>query len=262
LRPAVIGLVGFILIITVALATAQSTAAIWAGTTFLLTCGLLGLAVLGAVCGQGKRRDIWLGSSLFGVTYMIVCFGPFPSQLVRPCQATDQFLIALRSASTPLVIGFTDSSKVIGTGNARILKALEQPVPMRFPSDTPLEDVLHYIKKATTTPTSPGIPIYVDPIGLQEAERSLTSTVTIDLEGVPLGTTMRLCLEQLGLQYYVKDGLLRITSSDTGMSPSDDDPFLIVGHCILALIAAGLGGVLAPLVSDRYREPPGRAEVG
>jgi len=28
------------------------------------------------------------------------------------------------------------------------------------------------------------------------------------------------------------------------------DPVLIVGQCLLALIAAGLGGVLAPLVSD------------
>ena len=29
--------------------------------------------------------------------------------------------------------------------------------------------------------------------------------------------------------------------------PVYDDPFLIVGHCLLALIAAGFGGVLGPV---------------
>ncbi len=43
---------------------------------------------------------------------------------------------------------------------------------MSFNAETPLDDVLKYIKQATTTPTFSGIPIYVDPVGLQEAERS------------------------------------------------------------------------------------------
>ena len=36
---------------------------------------------------------------------------------------------------------------------------------MSFNEETPLEDVLKYIKQATTTATYSGIPIYVDPIG-------------------------------------------------------------------------------------------------
>ena len=86
---------------------------------------------------------------------------------------------------------------------------------MSFANETPLDDVLKYIKQATTTPTFSGIPIYVDPLGLQEAERSLNSTVQIDLEGVPLKTTLRLMLKQLGLAYTVKDGFLMITSEDS-----------------------------------------------
>ena len=54
----------------------------------------------------------------------------------------------------------------------------------------PLDDVLKHIKQATRTPNHPDIPIYVDPLVLQEAERSLDSTVSIDLEGVPLKTTL------------------------------------------------------------------------
>jgi hypothetical protein len=76
--------------------------------------------------------------------------------------------------------------KSIAFANARILRALDQPIPMRFPKEIPLDDFLKYIKQSTTTPSYPGIPIYVDPLGLQEAERNLWSTVSIDLEGVPL----------------------------------------------------------------------------
>ena len=35
-----------------------------------------------------------------------------------------------------------------------------------------------------------GIPIYLDPVGLQEAEKTMTSPITLDLEGVPLKTTL------------------------------------------------------------------------
>ena len=86
---------------------------------------------------------------------------------------------------------------------------------MSFANETPLDDVLKYIKQATTTPTFSGIPIYVDPIGLQEAERSLNSTVQMDLEGVPLGRTLQLMLAQLGLIYFVEDGMLYITSAES-----------------------------------------------
>ena len=66
----------------------------------------------------------------------------------------------------------------------QILAKLEEPISMSFHDETPLEDVLKYVKQATTTNTYSGIPIYVDPLGLQEAEKTMKSTVTIDLEGV------------------------------------------------------------------------------
>ncbi len=93
-----------------------------------------------------------------------------------------------------------------------ILAKLDQPIAMSFPNETPLEDVLKYIKTATQDANDTGIPIYVDPLGMQEADKTLTSPVSIDLEGVPLKRTLRLLLKQLGLTYTVKDGYLMITS--------------------------------------------------
>ncbi len=72
------------------------------------------------------------------------------------------------------------------TSRSAILEKLNESVTMPFKEDTPLEEVLKYVKQATTTAAYPGIPIYVDPIGLQEAEKSMTSTVRdIDLDRCP-----------------------------------------------------------------------------
>ena len=90
--------------------------------------------------------------------------------------------------------------------------AMLKPIPMSFGHATPLEDVPRYIKKETCSSALPnGLPIYVDPVGLHAAEKTMTSPVQIELEGVPLATTFRLILKQLGLSYQLKDGLLTIS---------------------------------------------------
>ena len=123
---------------------------------------------------------------------------------------------------------------------------------MRFTDDTPLEDVLKYLAIATRGIDGKGIPIYVDPIGLQEAERSMTSTArNLEFDGVPLKTSLRLCLDQLDLTYRIRDGLLLITSKESADGPVYQDPFLIFGHCLLALLAAGVGGIVAPAFCSR-----------
>jgi RNA polymerase sigma factor (sigma-70 family) len=107
----------------------------------------------------------------------------------------------------------TDDGRANDPRSRKILQKLEEPVSMSFANETPLDDVLKYIRQATTTKEFPGIPIYADPVGLQEAERSLQSTIQIDLEGIPLRRTLQLILTQLGLAYFVDDGILVITSA-------------------------------------------------
>ena len=98
----------------------------------------------------------------------------------------------------------------------RIVAELKRPIPMSFPNETALDDVIKYVRTGTKSQAFPdGIPIYVDPLGLQEAERSLNSTVTIDVAQIPLRTSLKLVLQQIGLTYRVKDGLLTITSIDS-----------------------------------------------
>ena len=115
---------------------------------------------------------------------------------------------------------------------------------MSFANETPLEDVLKYIKSATQGPNDTGIPIYVDPVGLQEAEKTMTSPVTLDLEGVPLKTTLRLLLKQLGLTYTVKDGLLTITSESSEDQPTEIRVYPVADLAIIpiSLMGGGMGG--------------------
>ena len=70
-----------------------------------------------------------------------------------------------------------------------------------------------------------GIPIYVDPAELQEADKTTQSPITLNLDGLPLAFTLKLALKQLDLAYEVRpEGLLYIRyihSSDA----HEDNPY-------------------------------------
>ncbi len=123
-----------------------------------------------------------------------------------------------------------------------ILAKLDEPISMNFANETPLEDVLKYIKQATQGPSDSGIPIYVDPVGLQEAEKTMTSPITLDLEGVPLKTTLRLLLKQLGLTYTVKDAMLTITSVSSEDQPTEIRVYPVADLAIIPISLMGGGG--------------------
>jgi hypothetical protein len=256
--PAFFGLSGCVLIVclgALGLRNSRSTPEFLVGAAFFSTCALLGTIVLAAAAGQGNRRQIWLGAALFGVGYMILAFGHSHDSETWPSVPTDHLLQTLRPWFPPYVSGFPSSATGVASANARILDALEQPVPMPFDDETPLEDVLKHIKAETRSPGGQSIQIYVNPIGLQEAEKTMTSTIrNIDLEGVPLKTSLRHLLDQLDLAYSIRGGLLHITSKESNVTPAYHDPFLIVGHCLLALLAAGFGAIVAALLPGKRRQ--------
>ncbi len=101
----------------------------------------------------------------------------------------------------------------VPVGTNEILKRLENRIALHFPEPTPLIDVLSYIKNATKQGANdPGVPIYVDPLGLEEVQRAATSTVRIEVNGVALKEGLKQIVGQLGLVYRVKDDVLIISS--------------------------------------------------
>jgi hypothetical protein len=125
-----------------------------------------------------------------------------------PVLAQNQRRAAPRSQKRP-------SPRDLQRRTQEILLKLEEPIPMQFPNETPLDVVLKYIKQATTTPTYSGIAIYVEPLGMQEAKQSLDSTIQFDRVDLPLKTSLQMILRPLGLAYTVRDGFLMIDSRST-----------------------------------------------
>ena len=59
-KPAAFGLTGLGLATVLAVFGPRWAPGVWAGLTFLLTWGLLGIVALGSVFGRGKRRVSWM----------------------------------------------------------------------------------------------------------------------------------------------------------------------------------------------------------
>jgi hypothetical protein len=95
-----------------------------------------------------------------------------------------------------------------------ILARLQEKIDLTF-EKTPLEDVLTHIKQATSKgKDGKGIPIYVDPLGLQEADKTLTTPISFTAKGEPLKSSLARLLRSIDLTYVVKDGFLMVTSSE------------------------------------------------
>ncbi len=135
--------------------------------------------------------------ALFGIGYMGLIFRR-PGIPNWPHVATDRLLYRLREFF-PWIIDEVPDPADVAASNAFVFKTLDRLIPLRFPNETPLEDFLKAIRAAARGPDGRGIAIYVDPLGLQEAEKTLQSPIAIDIEGVPLRTSLRLALRQLGL---------------------------------------------------------------
>jgi hypothetical protein len=217
---------------------------LWSGATLILTFAVVGLALLGAVFGRANRRARWLGAALFSLGYLsLVALG-------HPDLQTWPYVLTLRVANVaePLlrrvVSGYQPTSTSSAAANARVYQALGKRVPIRFPEDTRLEDVLQYIVEATSAPDGKKIPVYVHPrTASHEVNISGPEVGALDLEKVPLFRSLRLVLAQNDYTYHVAGGILHIADFDTTVR-ADHDAFFIVGHCLTALMAAGVGGLL------------------
>jgi len=251
--PLAVGLAGVVAFTATTVIGARDTPGLWTGATVLLTWALLGLTAIGALFRRGPRQAQWLGAALFGIGYLLLVSGRSDQQ-TWPQFATNRLLNTLRPWFPPIATGPSATSDPIIAANARAQKFLDRTIPMPFPEETALEQILNHIRTETREPNGRMIPIYVDPVGLQEAEKTLKSPAKLDLDGVPLRTTLRLVMQQLGMNYKVTSGLILISDIATCAPdedlPAQEDPLLLIGQCLLALLAAGLGSLLAPLVAN------------
>ena len=249
-RLAITGLSGVAVFSLITIVGMRSFPSVYASVVFLLTCGMLGLTIVGAVYGR-KNRPSWFGAALFGVGYATLIFHYDAFRTYSPHVATDRLLHAVRTFFPWIVAEFPPSSHANAIANDRIRRVLDWPIPMYFPTKTPMENVIAYIQQRTND----NIPIYVEPVSLAKLAKLNDTAVLMELDGVPLRKTLRLVLKQNQMDYSIRDGILYIGSE---LDPVVKDapsahaaPFISVGQCFFTLIAAGVGSLVAPLVCGR-----------
>ncbi len=168
---------------------------------------------------------------------------PFPDTLTIEYPEADHW----RTVSEGRIRRYEDISLGGRDPKSRqILEALEKPVSMPFSTETSLEDVIKYVKSATSGPLLPqGIPIYIDPVGLNEADKTMRSPVSINLDGVALKDSLRLLLKQLDLSYTIKDGLMTITFKKSADQPTEVRVYPVADLAIIpmSLLGGGNGGM-------------------
>jgi hypothetical protein len=110
----------------------------------------------------------------------------------------------------------------------RVADRLRGKALLQWADDCPLGEVVEQIKQTTAAPSKRGwpvfplgVPIKVDPIGLERAGRSLQSPVPSPPADVQLtlGEKLQAVLEPLGLACDVRDASLVITARDLVISP-------------------------------------------
>ena len=109
------------------------------------------------------------------------------------------------------------------------LKLHTTAVPLH--KTTSLGDLIRAIKAATkgnTPDDAGGIPVFVDPLGLQMADKTMDSPIEWDVEGLPLSTSLPLMLKQLGLRFNVmSSGLLLISATTDQDIPADPSALIL-----------------------------------
>jgi len=99
-----------------------------------------------------------------------------------------------------------------------------------FAKETSLEDLIKAIRSATKGKSNddPAIPIYLDPLGLQVADKTMNSPIQWDVEGVSLAASLPLILKQVGLKFHVMpNGLLMISAETDQDAPADPSALIL-----------------------------------
>lgn len=96
--------------------------------------------------------------------------------------------------------------------NRKVYDVLDRPTSLKAEDGATLGKLIEQVKSSLKAEDGSTVPLYVDPKGLEAADASLDSPVSIDLDEVPLKFALRLALKQLGLAHCVRDGVLIISS--------------------------------------------------
>lgn len=161
----------------------------------LATLGVVGAAALGQQAGPGSEKGGEDPSAApRGVESRRI---PDDREEAKRAEEKHQAQVAAQRASQR---------------EATIQAVLAAPCPFDYPDGVGLDELQRRVERLITGDASLIFPTYVDPVGLSNAARDMSSRVRIRADGRPLGEALRESLANLGLAYAVDRGALMIDS--------------------------------------------------
>jgi hypothetical protein len=88
---------------------------------------------------------------------------------------------------------------------AQVAAELERKVSLHISQPTGLIETIKILQSAYSGPDGP-VPIFFDLGGLRKANANLDHRIALDVKEAPLGTALKMVLDQVGLAYQVEDG--------------------------------------------------------
>src|SRR5437764_15325384 len=83
---------GIVVVAAVGAAALRMASDLWADALFSLDLLLFGAAALASALRRGRSRAAWLGFAAFGWGYLVLTFGPWCREFIRPRLLTDTAL--------------------------------------------------------------------------------------------------------------------------------------------------------------------------
>lgn len=226
-----------------------------AGSIFLLSWALAGVALLGALVGTGRAREAWIGAGALGLVYLVMAFSVVGSSQ----WPTNPLINVLVRAGDPRADDdragemLTDDEE-----SRRVQQALERPISLHFREGTSLRVFLDRI--AETGREAAGAPLRVRATSEVYSARPAdldAIRVSIDCEDLPVRDALRIALGPLGLTHRVISGTLRIYPDTYPPPQYAEDPVMIAGYSLIAMIAVAFGGLAAPMIGGILNRPAG-----
>jgi hypothetical protein len=224
----------------------------------LATYGILAFALLGVLSQPLHVRSPWAGAAVFGWGYLLATIA---TPALRDSHH-DPILPSLFSESAihNAYVAFPDLPRALRVledtakwNRTPIRKALDQYVYSPAGShEVTLSEFLAILRTVTRSPElQNGIPIYVEPAGLQEAEKTTSSTAFLNIEatGVTIHSILEQFVQQLDMECFASGDMVVITYR----APEIVDyrrwgELQRLGHCVITILAMALGWYASRLV--------------
>jgi RNA polymerase sigma factor (sigma-70 family) len=106
-------------------------------------------------------------------------------------------------------------ARAISTKTAQIVKKLDDAIDLKLPKEVTLSQFLKAVKQATTDANFTGLPIYVEPFGVPEADEEFLNAKVFPARGpAPLRLILRQTLKQVRLSFTVQDDFVLVSLPD------------------------------------------------